>query len=108
MLCLRHPSIGTPLGFAGQDCVVGRSIRLHSHLHAGVLIDRRGDEWVAGGFDDFPRISTKAPPSLWSEFYNYAWFISFGISFTVYVAMTFACRDSRISPALMTISENKT
>jgi len=53
-------------------------------------------------------ISTKAPPSFWTEIYNYAWFISFGISFSVYLAMTFACSNSQTSPAPMTISENQT
>jgi NCS1 family nucleobase:cation symporter-1 len=53
-------------------------------------------------------ISTKAPPSFWTEIYNYAWFISFGISFSVYLAITFACSNSQTSPAPMTISENQT
>jgi NCS1 family nucleobase:cation symporter-1 len=32
-------------------------------------------------------IGTGAQPSFWTELYNYAWFISFGISFGVYLAL---------------------
>jgi NCS1 family nucleobase:cation symporter-1 len=44
-------------------------------------------------------IGTKSQGSLWTEIYNYAWFISFGVSFLVYLAITWGCRNARGTPA---------
>ena len=36
----------------------------------------------------FRELEGQAFRPIWSDIYNYAWFISFGISFVVYVALT--------------------
>jgi NCS1 family nucleobase:cation symporter-1 len=52
-------------------------------------------------------ISSKSPTSFWTEIYKYAWFVSFGISFSVYLAITFTHQNSRTSSTPMTTGENQ-
>ena len=100
------------LGAVGGVMIADYYVLRRTRLDLRGLYDPEGPYWYTNGFHVaallaliagiapcvpgfLAVISTKAPATVWTEIYNYAWFISFGISFAMYLTMTFACRNSR-------------
>lgn len=112
------------LGAVGGVMIADYYVLRRTRLDLRGLYDPEGPYWYTKGFHIaglvaliagiipcipgfIAAIRTNAPPSLWTEIYKYAWFISFGISFVVYLAMTFAFRKSLKIPAPLKIGENQ-
>ncbi|MGE3239981.1 MAG: NCS1 family nucleobase:cation symporter-1 [Pirellulales bacterium] len=95
------------LGAVGGVLIADYFVIRRTRLDLAGLYKKDGPYWYSGGFNlaalialilgIFPCVpgflaavseSWKASlPTFWSDLYNYAWFISFGISFVVYVVL---------------------
>jgi nucleobase:cation symporter-1, NCS1 family len=95
------------LGAVGGVLIGDYFIIRRTRLDLRGLYEKEGPYWYSGGFNPLALIALVlgiAPcvpgflatvsmrmaeliPPIWTELYHYAWFISFGISFAVYVAL---------------------
>jgi NCS1 family nucleobase:cation symporter-1 len=95
------------LGAVGGILIADYFVLRRTRLDLPGLYSRSGPYWYAGGFNPIAifalvlgivpcvpgflatvstRLAGSIPP-IWTELYHYAWFISFGISFVVYVVL---------------------
>jgi NCS1 family nucleobase:cation symporter-1 len=100
------------LGAVGGILIADYFVIRRTRLDLAGLYKKDGPYWYAGGFNPraiialvlgiapcvpgflaavSDRWKTSVPP-IWSDIYNYAWFISFGISFVVYVLLMLPSR----------------
>jgi NCS1 family nucleobase:cation symporter-1 len=89
------------LGSVGGVLICDYFVLRHCVLHSSELYEKSGRYWYSGGFN--PRalaaliigilplvpgflgtVGLDAVSPIWLTLYNYAWFIGFGVSFTVY------------------------
>lgn len=102
------------LGAVGGILIADYFVVRRTRLDLAGLYRREGPYWYAGGFNRTALIALAAGIApcvpgflqavelakvheMWSNVYHYAWFVSFGISFIVYLALTRATRASKQS-----------
>lgn len=96
------------LGACGGVLIADYFVIRRTHLDLAGLYRREGPYWYTNGWNICALVALAAGiapclpgfftavgwgtfGSFWSHLYNYAWFISFGMSFGVYVALMKAC-----------------
>ena len=95
------------LGSVGGVLIADYFVIRRTQLDLPGLYKKDGPYWYAGGFNPVAMVALvlgiapcvpgflaavssswkAAIPPIWSRLYNYAWFISFGVSFVVYVVL---------------------
>ncbi len=92
------------LGAVGGVLIADYFVIRSTRLDLRALYQREGIYWYQNGFNPkamialvlgiapcvpgfLGTVTTLAVPSFWVEMYHYAWFVSFSISFTVYIAL---------------------
>ena len=93
------------LGACGGVLIADYWLLRRTHLDVAGLYRRGGPYWYAGGFNPIALVALAlgiAPclpgfigtvadlevPAFWIDLYAYAWFVSFGVSFISYAALT--------------------
>jgi NCS1 family nucleobase:cation symporter-1 len=104
------------LGAVGGVLIADYFVIRRMRLDLAGLYRRDGPYWYFGGFNPFAIIALVlgiAPcvpgflaavseswsaflAPFWSQLYHYAWFISFGVSFAVYVVLMWPCRAKMV------------
>jgi NCS1 family nucleobase:cation symporter-1 len=95
------------LGSVGGVLIVDYFVIRRTRLDLAGLYKKEGPYWYAGGFNPLALVAlvlgiapcipgflatvsaelNDAVPAIWVSLYHYAWFISFGVSFVVYVGL---------------------
>jgi NCS1 family nucleobase:cation symporter-1 len=92
------------LGAVGGVLIADYFLVRRTRLDLPGLYDRKGPYWYSGGFNVLALVALAAgiapcvpgflvtvglleAPSIWATLYSYAWFVSFGVSFAVYVVL---------------------
>ncbi len=93
------------LGSIGGVLIADYFVIRYTKLNQLGLYLKDGPYWYAGGFNPLAiialvlgiapcvpgflaQVTSLAIPKMWTDLYHYAWFISFGIAFVVYVVLT--------------------
>jgi NCS1 family nucleobase:cation symporter-1 len=93
------------LGAVGGVLIADYFVIRRTRLNQAGLYEKNGPYWYAAGFNPvaiFALLAGIAPcvpgflaavndkiqiPPIWTDLYHYAWFISFGISFVLYLVL---------------------
>jgi nucleobase:cation symporter-1, NCS1 family len=97
------------LGAIGGVLIADYYVIRHTRLDQAGLYKKNGPYWYRDGFNPVALISLLVGSSLcvpgfldavglihvsplWQEIYKFAWFVSFGVAFVIYTALTACCR----------------
>jgi NCS1 family nucleobase:cation symporter-1 len=98
------------LGAVGGVLITDYFLIRRTRLDLPGLYVKEGPYWYFGGFNPAALVALAAGiapcvpgflatvasvevPGVWTEIYHYAWFVSFGVSFAIYAALTWAQRN---------------
>jgi NCS1 family nucleobase:cation symporter-1 len=107
--CIAYSSL---LGAVGGILIADYFVIRKMRFDLAGLYQREGPYWYGAGFNTkglialalgiapcvpgfLAKLKIVEPAPFWTELYNYAWFISFGISFVVYAAMMKCCGNAQ-------------
>jgi NCS1 family nucleobase:cation symporter-1 len=92
------------LGAVGGVLIADYFLLRRTHLDPAGLYRRQGPYWYTGGFNlralaalaagiapcvpgFLAEVGVPNVPGIWTELYHYAWFLGFGVSFLIYIAL---------------------